>query len=227
MKILPCGVAVLEGDTHHTKWIEKEGKLDIAEKLIHKYKQWIPVGGVVVDAGAMYGDHTITYAKLVGPRGRVHAFEPHPESYRCLSYNMQWYPQVTMYQKGLGRKSCSYTMICGPNIGASWLGEAEDNGSSVKVVTLDSLYLNRLDFLKLDVEGFEYMALLGAERALTDLQPAILCEINEGALQRAGVSRQDVFDVLKFYGYRWGIIDSRISEDAPQYDIFCLPVDKK
>lgn len=225
MKILPCGIAVLEGDTHHTKWIEQEGKLDIAEKLIHKYKRWIPVGGVVVDAGAMYGDHTITYAKLVGSRGRVHAMEPHPESFKCLSYNMQWYPQVTLHQCGLSDKTDDVSLVCGPNIGASWMAETGQN--TVQTKPLDSLLLTALDFLKLDIEGFEVRALLGAEETIQKCRPAILCEVNTGALERAGTTRQELFEILAMYEYRWEIVDPRQKFDDPQYDIFCLPAEKK
>lgn len=226
MKILPCGVAVLEGDTHHTKWIEQEGKLDIAEKLIHKYKQWIPVGGVVIDAGAMYGDHTITYAKLVGSRGHVHAFEPHPESFRCLQYNMQWYQQVTTHMCALGDLvSSGFELNCGPNIGASWLTPRRSGGIPTR--TLDMCELDRLDFLKLDIEGFENRALLGGEATIQKFRPAILCEVNTGALERAGTTRQELFEILAMYEYRWEIVDPRQKFDDPQYDIFCLPAEKK
>lgn len=225
MKILPCGVAVIEGDTHHTKWIDQEFKLDIAEKLIHKYKQWIPVGGVVVDAGAMYGDHTITYAKLVGPRGRVYAFEPHPESFRCLSYNMQWYSQVTAYEWGLSDKTDQMSLVCGPNIGASWMSASGHN--SVRTETIDTFNLRRLDFLKLDIEGFEVRALIGAEDTIKRCRPAILCEVNTGALERAGTAKKELFDLLALFGYQWEMVDPNLKYDDPQYDIFCTPAQEK
>jgi tRNA G37 N-methylase Trm5 len=80
---------VIASDTHIGRWIEETGRLDHDQYLLPKIVPLIPEGGTVVDAGALYGDHTLAYAKAVGPYGEVFAFEPNPQSYTCLKKNME------------------------------------------------------------------------------------------------------------------------------------------
>lgn len=56
---------VLADDTHLSKWVEEHGRLD-HDEAIASIVEHIPQGGVVVDAGASLGDHTIAYARKVG-----------------------------------------------------------------------------------------------------------------------------------------------------------------
>src|SRR5678816_3202059 len=81
----------------------------------------MPSGGVVIDAGACLGDHTITYAKLVGSTGQVHAFEPHPLTYEAMTLNLSSYPQVSCYPLALSDFRDVYRLQPVDNIGASYL----------------------------------------------------------------------------------------------------------
>jgi len=221
MKILPCGVAVLENDTHISKWVEQSGTLAIAERMIHPFAKWIPAGGVVVDAGAMIGDHTVTYARLVGSEGCVHAFEPQPEAFACLLHNMKHLPQVMCWGCALSDKAENHQIVLSDNVGASHL-VPEKSGDSHSI-TLDSLGLQRLDYMKIDVEGYECRVLRGALETIKRCRPAILCEVNSGSLERAGFTQAELFglfyDVLKYSTK----ITGRENMTDPQFDIFCLP----
>lgn len=220
-KVLPFGVMVIDGDTHISKWVEQSGKLRIAEKMLAPFRKYIPVGGTVVDAGAMIGDHTATYADWVGEEGHVIAFEPNPEAFECLSHNVQGMSQVELNRVGLSDAQSWVSICIDANAGASHLA---DGVGSIRVVDLDHFNLIWLDFFKLDVEGFETRALRGAKETIARLKPAMLIEVNDGALVRAGSSREELLDLIGGYGYKVTITETGIKWTDPQYDILCTPL---
>lgn len=225
MKVLPFGVAVIEGDTHVSKWIEESGTLAIAERNLRPFRKYVPKGSCVLDIGAMIGDHTVTYADWVGPEGHVIAFEPHPESLDCLRYNMRLMQNVTVLGHGLSEFEGTMTMNTSPNFGASFLS---DSGGElpVEVKPLDELDFSqlgrRISFIKIDAEGSEPWILRGGKNLLLSHKPAMLIEVNQGALERAGSSREELFSELRNLGYIWRITDRNLKVDDPQYDIICV-----
>ena len=98
------------------------------------------------------------------------------------------------------------------NSGASFL---ELGGGEVAVTTLDEFVeargLRRLDFMKIDVEGFEERVLRGGERTLRRLRPVVLLEVQPTTLERTGSSVQRVVDLLSGAGYQlWRAQKSRL-----------------
>ncbi len=79
------GVWVIDEDTHFTKWIEEEQRLDHHGGFLVDLLPFIPDGGVVIDVGAYIGDHTVAYINKSGPSGTVYAFEPNPVAFFCLT----------------------------------------------------------------------------------------------------------------------------------------------
>ena len=215
MKILSNGIAVIEGDTHISAWVEYHGKLDHDEYSLPIILEHIKEGDWVVDGGAFIGDHTIAYTKAVGKNGKVFAFEPNSLPCECLIHNC---PDASCYWSGLSDKDDIVNLELNANMGASSVSE---NGSlKVLMVTLDSLDLDRLDFLKLDVEGYELKALQGAEETIATHRPKMWIEINRAALERQGASAKDIFAFLTDYDYD---IDPYPESGGEQYDILCLP----
>lgn len=198
MKITPFGVAVIDGDSHLSRWIEENGKLDVDGTAHELAARFIKPGDVVVDAGACLGDHTIVYLNAVGPAGQVHAFEPNPPAFECLSRNC---PKAVLHNLGLGRCESTGTMDMQDhhNVGAAilrnWPGE-------IRVTALDSFQLMRLNFLKLDVEGMEFEALCGAIETLARCRPVIMSEVNRPLLAQFGCSAEKLFDFMDRLRYR-------------------------
>ena len=215
MKILPNGVAVIEGDTHISQWVIDSKRLDHDEYSLGAILPFIEQGAWVVDAGAFIGDHTIAYLKKVGPEGKVFAFEPNPAAYACLCHNC---PDAVTFNSGLSNTESVASYKPDPNAGAGHLDIGEGD---TKLVTLDSLNLRRCDFLKIDVEGWEYEALEGAERTILTHRPVMWIEINEGSLARNNRLPYDVLNyVTDFLGYK---TQAYPPERGPQYDILCTP----
>lgn len=228
MKILSNGIAVIEGDTHLSKWVEDSGTLRIAEAYMKPFRKYVPVGGVVFDVGACIGDHTATYADWVGPEGLVLAIEPNEEAAACLFHNMEHLP-VACFQHALSDKEGNASIVRDKNAGASYLIETNST-KGIPLFTLDEIVEtfchNKVDFIKIDAEGFETKILLGACDTIHNQRPVMLIEVNAGALERAGTSKSELLELIEHFKYRHEITDSRLTYESPQFDVICVPVER-
>jgi FkbM family methyltransferase len=158
----------------------------------------IPAGGTVVDGGAFIGDHTVAFSDAVGENGYVWAFEPNPEAFDCLIFNTKTRPNVTIIPAALGAdRSCVKLVHLPLNGGATYVVPSVDG---IDVVPLDAFVFDRLDFLKLDLEGFELQALRGADATITQHHPIMVIESGI-QLKRYGDSHDDLVDWLNAHGY--------------------------
>lgn len=210
------GVWVVPGDTHLSKWIREHRRLDFDIHFLERIAPFIHGGDVVVDVGAFVGDHTLAYANLANG-GCVYAFEPNEVTFKALVKNMAPYRHVKPIQAGLSDKMSSAQVSQDPNWGGVYLTEAKKGDT--KTMTLDSMGLERLNFMKIDAEGFEVKVLRGARETLKRCRPALVIEVNEGALKRQGTSPEELYAELKGQGY--AVQDAQV---GLQYDITCLPI---
>lgn len=217
------GIYVVKDDSHLSKWVRDEHhRLDIAEGQIEFYKRFIPVGGTVVDAGASLGDHTLTYAKLVGPSGRVLAFEPHPLTFQALKFNFDRWSNVICVNMGLSDRVGSLSFTREENIGAS---HCSNEGEKIGVTVIDAYFDSFMscDLIHLDVEGFETRAIMGARETIAKFKPAIVLEVNHSCLARYGLTEADVRLLLDDINYRWEELEPHHGPHLPQRDILALP----
>lgn len=140
----------------------------------------VPTAGVCFDVGANIGHHTIIMSQCVGENGVVFAFEPIPHIRKQMeeSLALNNIKNVTIIPEALSNKDGEMNLcINQDNIGGSSLvNTGEGTKIIVKVRTLDSYNYDRVDFIKIDVEGFEYNVLLGAEETIKKSHPTILFE---------------------------------------------------
>jgi len=215
MKILPNGIAVIEGDTHISKWVEQSGSLDHDQNTLPLLTRYIPKGGTVVDIGAFIGDHTLHYANCVGATGSVVALEPNPLAFECLAHNMAAHKQVTCLNVGASDSSHTIGIEADANAGATYANE----DGAIPCLPLDSLYLAACHFIKMDCEGFEVRALHGSFHTIRMHKPVMLIEVNEGALKRQGKDPFDIFEILGECGYKYRNIYPSQAMEGDQYDI--------
>jgi len=150
--------------------------------------------GIAIDGGAHVGSWTVYMAKHFK---MVYSFEPKPENFECLRMNTEKYPNVMVYNKALGDKPGKAGFHEGTNSGSGYL----EDGDSVEVVTVDSLNLTGLDFLKLDVEGYEPQAINGAMETIGKYHPVILVEQKE-VTARYGKGWKEAGNILTGIGYK-------------------------
>jgi FkbM family methyltransferase len=137
-------------------------------------------GDVAIEVGAGVGGETLSVSRLVGQTGRVIAIEAHPETYRCLKMlctlnaldNVTTRQAAVMNQHGSIRISDLDTHVMN-----SVLGSAK-TGIEVPAITLDDLVeaegLTRIDFLKMNIEGAELLALQGMRDTLGMVQNLVV-----------------------------------------------------
>lgn len=178
-------------------------------------------GDVAFDVGANLGLYSVLLSRLCGPTGHVWAFEPVPDTYWRLreTLALNRCENVTPVEAAICEKSGTARMnLFAPQF-AEWntLGmpsmRAPDGtllspsqSVDVRGRTLDdfcdSQRIERINFLKVDAEGFELAVFAGARRLLRDRRVDYVCfEISKDPLKGAGVESRDVFKALGAYGY--------------------------
>ncbi len=207
-------------DEFHSKWIAQTGRLDHDEWLFKHLDQYVKEGDVVIDAGAHIGTHTIWYSKKVDHSGKVYAFEASTKAYECLIHNCKGIKNISLHNTALGEKSGTVTINeIAENQGMNFTTENGD----IPMITIDSLGLNKLNFIKIDCEGAEPEILDGATETIARCKPIMFIEINKEALKRNGYTEVDVYEKLITLQYSFRNVYDTEQMEGIQYDIICIP----
>ena len=154
-----------------------------------------------VDGGAHVGTWSSHMAKKFE---LVIAFEPAPDTYACLLQNLADVHNVDFHPVALGAVRTNGRIVDDPsragNTGARHL--SMNGGGDVGVLPLDEFDLADLDFLKLDVEGYELHALRGAYETLRRCRPVVMIEAKNFRPPRFNVDAEAATRYLQQIGYR-------------------------
>ncbi|MGM4906717.1 FkbM family methyltransferase [Tardiphaga sp. 866_E4_N2_1] len=158
-------------------------------------------------------------SSLVGPSGIVESFEPSPDVFQALCANLENRANARAHNVGVGdtdevREFSAQGMSPASSfveevtqINSRYFPDDQIKRTSVAITRLDTFMSasgkRPPELLKLDVEGYEQRALMGAERLLDTHKPAILMEIHPPQLELSGGSEEGIFDLLRGHGYRW------------------------
>jgi FkbM family methyltransferase len=205
--------------------LQKFGRMGGAERAF--LTEHIRPGMNVVEAGANLGVFTLLLSRLVGPEGKVFAFEPDRALYATLLKNLEYNAvrNVVPIARALGAVPARLLLkTYGLNSGDNRLcvDPAETGAIPVDVVTLDeALAGQRIDFVKLDVQGWELEALRGMSRILTE-NPRVnlFVEFWPYGLRRAGSTPFDLVSFLRHNRFRLKTADGRPfdSDDVSKWD---------
>jgi FkbM family methyltransferase len=166
-------------------------------------------GWTVIDVGANLGHYTLVLSKLVGPQGRVYAFEPSTLNHKMLRRNidLNGAANVRAFQLALGAREGVVPLIQSPKghhelTRVTTVGEATEYAP---VTTLDRFAsehdLPSVDLIKMDIEGSELFFLQGAAGVLERCAPILLFELHPLLLSAFGAHPSDVANILQRYGY--------------------------
>lgn len=143
-------------------------------------------GDYVIDAGACWGDTALYFANAVGEHGKVFSFEFIPSNVNILRQNLALNPhlenRVEIIEKAVWSES-DIALYYDDNGPASRVGFTPQNTQEDKVPTLsiddlvNSSSLDKLDFIKMDIEGAEPRALQGARKTLEKFKPKLAIAI--------------------------------------------------
>ncbi|NBS54060.1 FkbM family methyltransferase [bacterium] len=186
------------------------------------YDSFLQKGMVAVDVGANIGLHTLFMAKRVAPGGRVLAFEPSPKNFSRLKEHVEKNCADNVHIFPLAVGDCAGTGFFYENANDSSRSHFSNKGSGlvVEIIRLDDICrsegVQRIDFLKLDVEGFEMRALEGAEPLFFAGSCAVLqIELDPNNLARQGSQENKVASWLIDRGYRFVVWDSSAQKFKP------------
>ena len=165
-------------------------------------------GMAVLDLGGNVGLYTALFSRCVGPEGKVTVLEPAPELHQALLHTMEknHLTNIDTYACAAGSmESTADLALDFFNSGNNWIEQNSSQTSSIKIPVrrVDGLSLVRpLDFIKIDIQGWEVEALRGMTGLLTAAyQPTIYCEVCEKALQAAGSSARELGQFFLDHGY--------------------------
>ena len=177
-------------------------------------KRILKPGMIFFDVGAHIGEYVIVGATTVAPNGEVHAFEPDERNFNLLQNNVKMnnLSNVVLNFTAVYEENTTLELIQTQEPSTSHIASNSliETGSfqTVKAITLDSYKNNkgidRVDVLKIDVEGAELFVLRGAETLLDKPKgkaPIVIFEYSQANCQRFGYHPDDIIKFLKSKGY--------------------------
>ena len=222
---------------------------DLDPKISWVCKKLVQPGDTVCDIGANIGIVTLLLSRLVGNAGRVYAFEPNPTCFNALTAAIARNQMTNVLPQliALGSQTEERDLsIPSHNAGAASLrqaaGNRADKTTRVSVRTLDEFVeeqrIESIQFMKLDVEGFESEVFAGSYHVLETLRPnVILFEMNERS--SGPLIQQSVFSILDRFEYAFlclpkGMLkvvprafDPRVATSLPGHDVVAIAKGQK
>ncbi len=206
------------------------GDYELSEKKI--FSVLVKKGNTVLDVGANIGLHSLYFSELVGREGRVFSFEPVRQNYDQIIRNIKLNGVANIFpiHKGLSDVNTKIN-IAAPsssnNPGAFNLFDTNEPTETVDVITgdffIESENVKQVDFIKMDIEGFEYFAIKGLANTLATFKTTVVFEFDSNYHAKTGAGEKDIFDMFHKLNYRlYYIEDNGLSEF--KYQDFNLPL---
>ncbi len=187
-------------------------------KYHYAIKNWIKPTDYVVDIGANLGYFAKTFARLT-PQGKLTCIEPIPAFYAILSRNLKTFPQVMIINTALGKEDGFTKMVLPKDNGVLRTGlphviaEGEEIGEGVevdvKITGTKKLFqsFSRIDYIKCDIEGFEWVVFQELGEVLAEQKPTVQIELSE----------ENIGNLTPFFqtlGYvQYGIVNFKLVKD--------------
>jgi FkbM family methyltransferase len=205
-------------------------------------------GATFIDVGANAGLSSMLASRWVEPGGRVYGLEPSEREYgRLLDHlALNRLSNVTALRQAVGIRNGSAPLRVAPfpHAGHNTLGASfaypdvpTERMERVNTVTLDRFVqehqVERIDAIKMDIEGSEYHALSKSSMVLDRLRPVLIVELSRGALAGCGTTPESVIELLgaaRYTVYRIGLAAELVrlapDEVAPEGNVVALPVER-
>lgn len=191
------------------------------------YRAWntlVGPGDVVIDVGANIGAHTLPLARLVGDAGKVYAFEPTSFALAKLQGNMECNaelrPRIVWEQAMLAESGnrqlpaamfSSWPLSGDKPVHQRQCGHLEDTRGA-RVTSLDDFArendLQKVDLIKLDVDGGEVMVLEGARDVIRRFHPMLVLELAPYIFEENESEFESLLELLRSHGYRIERLDN-------------------
>jgi FkbM family methyltransferase len=161
-------------------------------------------GAIVADVGANIGVYSKFLSRCVGPSGLVHSFEPSRDNFRRLSAVTRDVSNVRLTQAAVGERSGRCELYVSDKLNVDHRAYKADGDSRrvvpTQMVALDDYFKHgqRVDLIKMDIQGYELHALRGAQRVLNENSDInLLLEFWPAGLAQAGVRWEELVELLQ------------------------------
>lgn len=187
----------------------------IREKIAtREFKKKLKPGMFIADIGANIGYYALMEAKAIGNKGKVYAIEPSPDNVELLKKNIKenGYRNIEVIQSAIGSENKPGKLFLSSARNVCSIHNPTKRSVDVKIRTLDSILNNkRVDFVRMDVEGYEYEIIKGMEKILSRKnKPGLFIEVHEEGMGER--KTKEFFEMLKSYGYSFKIYREFLTE---------------
>jgi FkbM family methyltransferase len=245
-RLAPTTVKLPDGFRMHVNPADLDGKEvfitagPFSVELVNYFRLLARNGDCVIDVGANIGYFTLLSSRLVGPEGKVHAFEPSPQILRFLKKNLGLNDckNVVLHEQAASDR-CGETLFCtasSDRMGLSSMRELGTQGATrtmVCTVSIDSMLKDvpTTKLVKIDVEGAEFSVLRGMTQLMKRDAPYIIMELTDSFLREMGSSAEKVLEFLREHDYAVYLVEERapyglrsmVAAPDSQCDIVAVP----
>ena len=225
----------------HSRDLFIKRSFSVAETTI--MRELVNQGDIVIDIGANLGFMTAHLSTLVGSHGRVLAFEPDPTTYgyllanlrinRCDNfspYNIAMSDEEGLSRLFISKRHSSDNRMYQPQ--QDWPDEEGPRSTiDIDVTQLDTfadeLDLGKLSFIKIDVQGYEYLVLKGASRLIKSCPSiTVLMEFTPSSLDEAGSPSAELWSLCEKLGLQMSVLDEYIPRLLRYRNVNIHPLDR-
>lgn len=169
-------------------------------------KQHLRPGDTVLDIGANIGFYAQLLSQLTAPNGQVHCFEPDALNYQHLKHAVEGLGNLHIYQKAVGPQTTTLKIYTSKELNVdhrTYRPEVYEQELEVEAVSIDDCFGGqKVDFIKMDIQGFEMQAIQGMQQVLAaNSQVKILSELWPYGLRTAGSSVSSYLSFLTDRGF--------------------------
>ena len=177
-------------------------------------KKYIKTGDTVLDIGANIGFYAEILSGIVGEKGNVHCFEPDITNFKHLESRSKHLPNVTINNKAVSDKTETIKIYTSKKLNVdhrTYKPDEYDQEIDIYAIAVDE-YLqsstSEINFIKMDIQGFEMSAVKGMTKTLQSPNLKMLSEFWPYGMRKAGTSVLDYFYFLKQYNFYIYLIEN-------------------
>ncbi len=165
---------------------------------------------IIFDIGANIGSTALFFANL-NPQAKIIAFEPHPTMHNKALENIKLnnFKNIELLNKGLGAQKGVLKLYevnkNNPGMNRILSKETDLPFKLIDIETIDDICVEQsiadINFIKIDVEGFEYFVLQGGKQIISSKKPTLFIELDDANLKANGKSAKELVELLLSFGY--------------------------
>lgn len=194
-------------------------------------KKLLKPGAIVLDIGANIGFYSKNLSEATGINGHVYCFEPDETNFRHLRDEMAFSKNTTLIKKAVAADSGTLTLYTSNLLNVdhrTYTPEKFTNKYTVEKISIDDFVMNRfpVDFIKMDIQGFEMEALTGMTKTLdANKNIVVFMEFWPYGLEQAGTSAMALYDFMKSLSFNIYKIEEDTLSPLTKEEVLSLKVE--